>query len=165
MGIERTGFALCLLCTATLSWGQTPVDKEWSEGAVPPPPPYVTQSLVPIEMPPYVTLKVGIDPQTLAIGADGIVRYVVVMRNASGSTNAAYEGISCRTGEVKTYARAGTSATWALVRDAQWRDMTDNLPSRHAYAIAKQGVCNGRQPGEHVTDILKQLRQGQPGYQ
>lgn len=165
MGIKRYGTALCLVCATSVTCAQIFTDKEWEEGAVPPAPAYSTHELVPIEMPPYISMKVGIDPQTLAIGTDGVVRYVVVMRNAAGSTSAAYEGIACRTGEVKTYARSGTNAAWTPVREPSWRGMTDNLPSRHAYAISKQGVCNGRQPGAHVSDILKQLRQGQPGYQ
>jgi len=111
-------------------------------------------------MPPYVTLKVGIAPETVAVGADKVVRYVVVMRNISGSVNAAYEGILCTTGEVKTYARVSSAGGWVLVTEPQWRPMTDNLPSRHAYAIAQQGACDGRTAAKR-EDILKALRRHQ----
>ena len=59
-------------------------------------------------MPRYVTIKFGIDPDSLTISKDGIVRYVVVAAAESGSRTAMFEGIWCRTGEVKVYARSGS---------------------------------------------------------
>jgi hypothetical protein len=143
-------------------WAQTPVEvAEWVEERSPSTPAYSTDLLIPVEMPPYVTLKVGIDPATLAVGAtDGIVRYVVVMRNASGSRNVAYEGIRCATGEVKTYARVNAADQWVNNEQAPWKDMTSNLPSRHAYAIAKQGACEGRTAAKR-DDIVTALKRRQ----
>lgn len=165
MAIKRFGMALCLMGASTLAWSQIPAEPiEWVEAAVPPPPVFSMVDLLPVEMPPYVTLKFGIDPTTVALGSDGVVRYVVVMRNASGSTQAAYEGILCSTGQVKTYARATSSGSWTQVRDPQWREMTDNLPSRHAFAISKQGVCDGRLAAKPEA-ILRKLKQGQASYQ
>ncbi len=153
---------LCLALAVTTAWSQTPVEApEWAEGNTPPPPSYSKDKLIPIEMPSYVTLRVGVDPETLNVGAtDGVVRYVVVMRNASGSTNASYEGILCTKGEVKTYARADANGKWTTVPNSEWTPMTDNLPSRHAYAIAKQGGCDGRTSDKREDTIraLKRLK-------
>jgi len=97
----------------------------------------------------------------LAVGAtDSVVRYVVVMRNAKGSVNVAYEGIRCTTGEVKTYARVSAAGKWVNNEEAPWKDMTSNLPSRHAYAIAKQGACDGRTAGKR-DDIINALKRRQ----
>lgn len=167
MGFRQYAGLLCaaLACTASAVWAQTPVEvPEWVEENAPPPPAYATSGLIPIEMPSYVTLQVGIDPNTLSVGAtDGVVRYVVVMRNASGSTNAAYEGILCTNGEVKTYARAYSSGTWTAVSKPEWRAMTDNLPSRHAYAIARQGGCDGRTSAKR-EDTIRALKRRQKNY-
>lgn len=149
----------CLALAVAAAWSQTPVEApEWAEEKTTPAPAYSTDRLIPIEMPPHVTLKVGIDPATVAVGVeDRVVRYVVVMRNASGSVNIAYEGIRCSTGEVKTYARANTAGQWVNYEQAPWKDMTGNLPSRHAYAIAKQGACDGRMAGKQdgIVSALK----------
>ena len=152
---------LCLALAVTAGWSQTPVEApEWTEENTPPPPTYSKDKLIPIEMPSYVTLQVGIDPETLSVGAtDGVVRYVVVMRNASGSTNASYEGILCTKGEVKPYARADANGKWTTVQNSEWRPMTDNLPSRHAYAIAKQGGCDGRSSAKREDTIRALKRQ------
>jgi hypothetical protein len=136
-----------------------PDDPDWKESNAPTPPTFSVDKLLPLDMPPYVTLKVGIDPATLTITPDGIVRYVVVTRNASGSVNAMYEGIRCATGEVKTYARASSAGTWSMVAEPTWRDFTGNLPSKHAWVFARQAACDGRATAASSTaDIVKALK-------
>ncbi len=157
--IFRVVFGSCVALAAAGAWSQTPVEvPEWVEEQSPSAPAYSTDLLIPVEMPPHVTLKVGIDPTTLTVGAtDSVVRYVVVMRNASGSLNVAYEGIRCTTGEVKTYARVNAAGQWVNNEQAPWKEMSSNLPSRHAYAIAKQGACDGRTAGKRdaIVSALK----------
>ena len=122
-------------------------------------PAFSVERLVPLEMPPYITVKVGIDPETISISPNGMVRYVVVMRNTAGSVSAAFEGLVCASGQVITYARAQGNGSWTIVTTPVWRDMGDNLPSRHAMAFARQGACDAggvRTP----ADIVNALRQG-----
>lgn len=133
------GLTLVALSTSA----QMVADPDWKEVEVPPPASFSKDKLIPIEMPKYVSLRFGIDPATLAVTPDGIVRYVVVAINATGSINAMYEGIRCSTGEVKTYARYASNGQWSSVQDPQWRGLDDNLPSKHAIAIARQGACVG----------------------
>lgn len=152
-------FVTCMALVGTAALSQSVADApEWTEERTPAPPAFSKDQLIPIEMPPYVTIRIGIDPQTVAVGADGVVRYVVVTRNTSGSVSAAYEGIRCTSGEVKTYARMGSSGSWLSANQPEWRAMTDNLPSRHAYAIAHQGACDGRTAATR-EDILRSLTQ------
>ena len=158
------GFFLAL--GAGAAWCQTPAEPpQWTEDKTPPPPTFSVDKLIPIEMPPYVTLQVGVDPETVSVGADGVVRYVVVMRNASVSVNAAYEGIQCPDAEVKTYARASTTAgKWVPIEQPEWKSLSDNLPSRHAYAIAQQGACDGHAVAGRAPDIVRALKRGRKPY-
>ena len=155
MAFKSFPWALSLALASFCVAAQTPAEvPEWSEESAPPPPAYSLDKLIPIEMPRYVTLKIGIDPASVQVGtSDGVVRYVVVMRNASGSSSAAYEGIQCTKGEVKTYARADSNGHWVAIKQPEWRALTDNLPSRHAYAIAKQGGCDGRTSAKRDATI------------
>ena len=136
---------------------------DWAEAVVPAAPAFSRDGLLPLDMPPHVSLKVGIAPGTIAVGPDGVVRYVVVMTNASGSVNAAYEGIHCITDEVKTYARWSSSGTWSPVSDPQWKSLSDNMPSKHAHAFARQGGCINRlatSPAEIIAALkLKTINQ------
>ena len=131
------------LLAATVS-AQLVADPDWKETEAPAPPSFNKDQLIPVEMPKYVSLRFGVDPATLAITPDGIVRYVMVASNGSGSLSAMYEGIRCATGEVKTYARYTASGQWSAVAQPQWRGLNDQLPSRHALALARQGACDGR---------------------
>ena len=156
----RSVLALAVVLGTNVTLAAMPdIDPDWKEVEVSPPPTFSTTQLLPLEMPYFVSLKFGVDPASLAITPDGIVRYVMVATNASGSVNAMYEGIRCVTGEVKTYARANASGVWSTVKDAQWRNLTDNLPSKHALALARQGACDGRAaPASSTADIIKALK-------
>ena len=149
--------AVLLLC-ATGSWAQNTLDNpDWVEEEAPPPPAYSRTNLIPITMPPYVSTQIGVDPATVSTGADGVVRYVVVMTNATGTSNASFEGIRCITVEVKTYARMGSSGQWSMVSNPQWKAVNDNMPSRHAHAIARQGACDSRL-APRTAEVLKALK-------
>lgn len=150
---------LGLTLVALSSSAQMVTDPDWKETEVPPPPSFSKDKLIPIEMPKYVSLRLGVDPATLAITPEGIVRYVVVAVSATGSINAMYEGIRCATGEVKTYARYTSNGQWSSVQDPQWQGLNDKLPSRHAMALARQGVCVGRSAAaSSVAAIVNALK-------
>lgn len=110
-------------------------------------------------MPPHVTLKFGVDPATLSITKDGVVRYVMVATSSGGNVNAMYEGIRCLTGEVKVYARYTSSGQWKTVDNPQWAPLNGNQPSKHALALARQGACEGRSAtAASPTAIVQRLK-------
>jgi len=133
-------------------------DPDWKEVEAPAPPAFSLDKLLPLNMPPYVSLQFGVDPATLALTTDGVVRYVVVARNASGSANAMYEGIRCATGEVKTYARTNSQGAWVALSNPQWRRLNDNHPSKHSQVFARQGACDANTPANSVAEIIKALK-------
>lgn len=132
---------------------------DWTEETVAPPPPFSKDHLIAIDMPLYVSLKVGVDPDSIVVGGDGVVRYVIVMTNATGNTNAVYEGIRCITDEVKTYARLNASGTWTLQTNPTWKSISDNMPSRHAQAFARQGGCQSKL-ATSKREIVEALKAG-----
>ena len=146
--------AICLLLAGS-AWAQlADTAPDWKELEVPPPARFSVEHLVPIEMPRYVTVKIGLDPASLSIGKDGIVRYVVVAVSQSGNINAMYEGIWCLKGDVKTYARFGSDGKWNPVDDAQWLPLNGNQRSMHALAIARQGACDGRAATASSPEVM-----------
>lgn len=148
-----------LLLASPEAQAQSPLDNpDWTESETPAPPAFNPANLLPLDMPPYVTLKVGIDPATLSITPDGIVRYVVVARSNSGTITAFYEGILCARGEVKSYARTQSDGQWRLVAKPRWRALNDNQPSPHARVFARQGACDGSTAASSVADIVRALK-------
>jgi hypothetical protein len=134
----------------------TSMDAEWQESEAPPPPAFDQKRLEPIAMPPYMSLKFGVDPGTITITGDGVVRYVVVASNSGGALNAFYEGIRCSTAEMKSYARYSNGA-WEKVQRPEWKSFTD-LNSNYSRQLARQGLCRGEAPGASVTDIVRNMR-------
>lgn len=132
---------------------------QWNEPTVPAPPAFSQDHLLLIDMPRYVSVKVGVDPATLVIMPEGIVRYVMVAVNSTGSVSAMYEGIRCATGQVKTYARANASGHWSVIPDPQWNNLDGTQPSKHALAFALQGACENRSTtASTVADIVRALK-------
>jgi len=168
-------FTACLVCTCAAlllaapgahAGGSAPIlntnvpDRpDWVETPIASAPAYSSAHLLPVDMPPSVSVHVGIDPETVSVGADNVVRYVVVMRNKSGSESAFFEGIRCDTREIKSYARHGGSGDWIMTANPTWRSFTDPMPSQHAQIFARQAACSG---GINLTqkDILDTLRNG-----
>lgn len=131
---------------------------DWVESTVPPPPAFSTAKLVPIMMPRYMTLEFGVDPSTIVITPDGVVRYVVVARNPAGSAvNAFYEGVRCATAQVKVYARSN-GTEWETATDPQWKALRF-LNSSYSKALATQGLCGGAAPRVSVGEMLRHLKQ------
>lgn len=137
---------------------RTSMDAEWKETEVPPPPKFDTNKLLSIEMPSYMTSKFGVDPATIAITGDGIVRYVVVASNsASGGVNAFYEGVRCASEETKSYARYGSEG-WRATTNPEWKSFRD-LRSSYARELANQGLCRGHAPRASVAEIVRYISQ------
>ncbi len=151
------------IAMATASLGAaaqlTPPDPDWKEADAPPPPAFEVKRLVPFDVSVGSSLRYGIDPATITLGADGIVRYVVVARSATDAVNAMYEGLRCSTAEVRTYARYNASSGWNAVRDTDWRSLYGNPATRHSLMLARQGGCRDRSMPQSAQDIVKSLRQ------
>ncbi|WP_210544638.1 CNP1-like family protein [Rhodoferax sp. PAMC 29310] len=159
MASKKLSILLLSLFTGVAFAQIVALDPDWKESEAPSPPSFTQKNLIPLNMPNYVSLKFGVDPQTLTITSDGIVRYVVVATNSSGSMAAMYEGIRCATGEVKTYARFNSSGEWDTLKRPEWLDLAGKQPSKHALVLARQGVCEGAtSTGLSVTDIVRALR-------
>jgi hypothetical protein len=112
--------------------------------------------LIRIDMP-ESTLRFGVDPASVTVTSDGIVRYVVVATSASGAVNALYEGIRCSTAETRLYARHNPDTGWVPVKDGEWRPLHEARPTRHSLAIARGGACLGSGPNQSAARIVRDL--------
>lgn len=133
-------------------------EKTWTESAVVPPEVFNTETVQPFDMGKSSALAYGIDPASLIVGEDGVVRYVMVARSTSGALNVLYQGIRCATAETKTYARLSDKRTWNTSADAKWQALSFSGPTRPAMMLARQGVCEGRTVTGNAQKILAALR-------
>jgi hypothetical protein len=147
-----------LALTAGAAWAQlAPLDPDWKESEAPPPPALRTTGLIALDMP-SSALRFGVDPASVTLGADGIVRYVVVAQSPSGVVNAMYEGLHCKTSEVKVYARHNPDSGWVMTRDAAWMALNIGISqTRHSLIIARGGACLGNSPNRSAAQVVRDL--------
>lgn len=157
MRLDRL-FALALVVAAAGARAQlAPVDPDWREVEAPPAPVFTVEGLIPLDTP-RSNLRFGVAPASIAVGSDGIVRYVVVATGSSGAVNAMYEGIRCNTGEYKVYARHNPGSGWVIAKDPQWRQLQAAPMPRHALIIARTGACVGHGTAVSAAKIVSDLR-------
>ena len=104
------------------------------------------------------SFKFFVDPQSLSVGADGVVRYTLVARSSSGVENVSYEGIRCNNFSYRIYALAHDS-TWTRTQ-SDWSTIERKRVQRWHEVLAMEYFCpNGRLVGS-TTEALEYLRLG-----
>ena len=156
IGLRLVAVTIALASASAPAQLSTP-DPDWREAEAPPAPAFKQSGLIPLEIG-GATLRYGVDPATVSLSADGIVRYVVVASTGSGTSSAIYEGIRCSTAEVKAYARHNEGTGWTLAQPAQWQPLQANPSSRHSQVIARTGACMGGGANRSATQIVRDLR-------
>ncbi|MFD0667715.1 CNP1-like family protein [Ramlibacter sp. MAHUQ-53] len=128
---------------------------DWREEATALPQGLRTEGLVPVEVR-TSELRFGVDPASIVVGGDGVIRYVVVATSASGAVNAMQEGVRCIPGEAKVYARYTPGSGWRPVGSAAWQPLAAS--PRHTQALAGAGLCGevtqARRSAEDVRRAL-----------
>ena len=146
------------LAFAASAIAQVPPDHpDWKEIDAPPPPALRTQGLIPLEVIGN-SLRFGVDPASVSVGTDSVVRYVVVATSSTGTVNGMYEGIRCSTGEVKIYARHNPDSGWVPAKGSDWRELRTTPNSRYSLEVARSGACLGRAPNGTAVQIVSDLK-------
>jgi hypothetical protein len=150
--------ALLALGLAPAAMAQLFANPDWKESPVPPAPAFDHRRMLAIDMPRTLDLSFGVDPATIVVTDDGVVRYVLIAKNTgpSGAVNAFYEGIRCATGEGKIYARFSGDA-WHDVENAEWKPL-DQPRTRYSLALARQAICRSGAPRQTAEEMVRALR-------
>ncbi len=134
------------------------LDPDWKEGGVElpaPPAPAALQSFFVSSASPN---RFFIDRDSLTVGADGVVRYVLVVRTPGGAENISFEGIRCQAFAWRIYARGRSNGEWAPLKDDTWRAIVDNTYNRERAALAKDYFCDGNAPPRDRAEVLRHLQ-------
>lgn len=159
----RRSLALCTLVLAcTCAGAQVIPSNEFQEGDTPAPPPLRLQKLVPLDMDGGTDLRWGVDPDSIRIGADRVIRYVVVGQGTGGAVNAYYEGLRCDAAQVRVYARHAADGDWVPTRE-DWKPLHGSSAARHSLVVARSGACLGQAPNRSADQIARDLAQS-PNY-
>ncbi|GIZ50966.1 CNP1-like family protein [Noviherbaspirillum aridicola] len=134
-------------------------DKPWKEIEVQLPPAPRPENLVPLNVTATSSQKFFVDTSSISVGADGVVRYVLVAAAAEGGArNVSYEGIRCETWERKLYAFGQADGSWSRSRRDQWERIRKIGSNQHHMTLAKDYICEGLSVSGKAADIVERLR-------
>lgn len=102
--------------------------------------------------------SVWIDPASVTIGNDRVVRYTVILRSRSGATNVIYEGIRCVTGQFRRYAYGGPDGFHVSDHSA-WKYIPGATGGSDSYLVVLRNrfICPSPPPGKPAR-LLRHLR-------
>jgi len=103
-----------------------------------------------------------IDPTSVSLGTDKVLRYAVVLESKAGVRNYFYEGIRCATDEFKTYAYASQDGHFKPLESASWKNLKTTQDYDYHRLLAELYVCdqNGWALGE--KQVRKRIAQNHP---
>jgi hypothetical protein len=126
----------------------------------PPAFPRTTDDLREIYVSPTATNRFLIDAATLAVGADQIVRYSLVVETSGGARNITHEGMHCKDKKWRIYATGRQDGTWSKARISEWRAIENKPVNRHHAALSRDYFCPGGLPIATADEGREALRRG-----
>jgi hypothetical protein len=121
------------------------------------------ENLIPFTVSATTDNKFMIDSESLAIGADEIVRFTLVIISPSGAENVSYEGMNCSTAERRLYALGRADRTWSKARSDRWIPIRENTLNRHYAELFTGYFCAVGIVLQDADHLRRALRDG--GYQ
>jgi hypothetical protein len=103
-----------------------------------------------------------VDASSLSVAEDGVVRYTLVIRGGGGATNVSFEGIRCKSREVRVYAFGRPDGQWSRARNAGWREIEPREINGYHFALLRDYVCwtSSRTSTLPLKSILNNLKNG-----
>ena len=131
-----------------------------------PPPPFDKARLLELGIAAATEFRYFVDPATVSVGSDRIVRYVVVARSPSGVENVRFEGIRCP-GEYRIFAVGRPDGSWGG-QPSEWRPVpkdaaaAENALSRRYFCPVRKAIGSAQEgadalrAGGHPALVSKQ---------
>jgi len=139
---------------------EDPDEPKWQELEAPFPAFPKDDDLIEFYVSATTTNRFFVDGATLSPGADGVVRYALVVRTAGGATNVTYEGLRCATLEYRLYATGRRDGTWVQARKGDWKELANSVTNRQQAALSRDYLCPSRLPILTAEEGRDALRRG-----
>jgi hypothetical protein len=100
--------------------------------------------------------RVYIDPESLTVGSDRVVRYTAVIVSSSGSSNVSYEGLHCGKRNYRRFAY-GIDGAWQPVRDSDWQRITGHGVNRYRRLLYEDYLCDTSRGHQDAAELVRRL--------
>ncbi|WP_150427254.1 CNP1-like family protein [Dechloromonas sp. CZR5] len=139
------------------------VPRQWQELDVQFPAPPAKGALIPLYVSAATDNRFYIDGSSLSVGADQVIRYVMVVETPGGARNVTYEGMRCESKSRRIYGSGRLDGTWSKARNSDWVRILDAYANRQHAALFLEYFCpfgNSVRTAAEARDAL--LRGGHP---
>ena len=165
--IFRSLLACCLLpfpaANAQLFRDSDEIEKSWIEAEIKLPPFPGPGALLGFEAGAASANRFYVDPESISVGGDGVVRYTLVVKGPGGGENISYEGIRCETREQKYYAFGRRDGAWSKTRSGEWRRIEyKDINRQHGVLYADYFCPDGKTPVRSAAEAVNRFKYGVP---
>ena len=137
--------------------------KAWKEIQAQIPPYPKAENLVPFVMSSATSNKYFVDFPSVSAGADGAVRYTVVIKSPAGAQTVSFEAMRCDNGERKLYAFGRADGKgggeWSRNRYAKWEVIKDRQQTSYQKELFYHYFCTVEGAG-NLKAIQRLLKTG-----
>ncbi|GJG97448.1 CNP1-like family protein [Cupriavidus pauculus] len=110
--------------------------------------------------------RFAVDPKSISVGTDRVVRYTVVITSSGGGRNVSYEGMRCDAFERRIYATLPKGAPAWVPNMGEERDLWIRMQTRarnsYAATLATDYFCEGRTVAGKPEQIIRDLKAYSP---
>lgn len=106
------------------------------------------------------TNRFYVDPDSVSVGKDGVVRYVAIAKSPSGATSTNFEGLRCDVRERRLYAFGRADDTWSRAKSPTWTRISNAGANRYAWALMREYFCPGGVAIRNAAEGVNALRRG-----
>ncbi|PXW24433.1 CNP1-like family protein [Paraburkholderia caballeronis] len=135
----------------------------WTENKVTslPPLPQPNAKLMSFDVSNDTPLSFAIDPASLSVGTDGVVRYTIVITTPTGARNVNYEGIRCDTYEWRLYGSLNADHDgWDQTVANDWDRIEKGTLNAYHSVLYQDYFCANKMPAGKAPVIVQNLRYG-----
>lgn len=137
--------------------------RQWQELEVQFPKAPVRENLLPLYVSAASDNKFYIDGSSLSVGADQVIRYVMVVETPGGAHNVTFEGMRCESRSRRIYGAGRLDGSWSKARNSDWVRILDAYANRQHAALFLEYFCpfgNSVRTAAEARDAL--VRGGHP---
>jgi hypothetical protein len=135
-------------------------EKDRQEADVVPPAPPQAANLVRYEIGRPSSMTFHVDPASVSLAQDGVIRFTSVAKGEGSAQNVAFEGIRCDTRAYKTYAYGKADGTWYVLKDPQWKVLRSLTTDGYRFALYQDYFCPARESVASAAEAVDALRSG-----
>jgi hypothetical protein len=137
--------------------------KAWQEIQARLPPYPKAENLIPFEVSSATSNRFFVDFPSVSAGADGVVRYSVVVRSPAGAETVSFEGMRCENGERKLYAFGRSDGKgggeWSRNRYAKWERIKERQQTSYQRELFFHYFCT-LDGAANLGEIQRLLKSG-----